>query len=30
MCILPGRFYDAVPGAPAGSECDLSALPAID
>jgi hypothetical protein len=27
MCILPGLYYDAVPGAPAGRECDLSLLP---
>ena len=29
MCILPGTYYDAVPGAPAGRECDLSLLPPI-
>jgi hypothetical protein len=27
MCILPGVYYDAVPGAPPGRECDVSLLP---
>jgi hypothetical protein len=26
MCILPGAWYDAIPGAPPGSECDLNLL----
>ena len=30
MCILPGEYYDAVAGAPPGSECDLSSLPIIN
>jgi hypothetical protein len=29
VCALTGFFYDAVAGAPAGSECDLTGLPAI-
>jgi hypothetical protein len=28
-CILPGTYYDAIPGAPAGRECDLSLLPPL-
>lgn len=26
MCILPGAFYDAIPDAPPGQECDLNLL----
>lgn len=26
MCILPGAYYDAIPDAPPGRECDLSLL----
>ena len=26
MCILPGAWYDAIPGAPPGSECNLGLL----
>jgi hypothetical protein len=29
MCILPGMYYDAIPGAPAGRECDVSLLPPL-
>jgi len=29
MCILPGMYYDAIAGAPAGRECDLSLLPPL-
>jgi hypothetical protein len=29
MCILPGTYYDAIPGAPPGRECDLSLLPPL-
>lgn len=29
MCILPGMYYDAIPGAPPGQECDLSLLPPL-
>jgi hypothetical protein len=29
MCILPGTYYDAVPNAPPGRECDLSLLPPL-
>ena len=29
MCILPGMYYDAVPGAPPGRECDVSLLPPL-
>ncbi|TMA35475.1 MAG: hypothetical protein E6J79_14945 [Deltaproteobacteria bacterium] len=28
-CALAGWYFDAVPGAPAGSECDVTALPAL-
>jgi len=29
MCILPGMYYDAIAGAPAGRECDVSLLPPL-
>jgi hypothetical protein len=29
MCILPGTYYDAIPGAPPGRECDLDLLPPL-
>ena len=29
MCILPGTYYDAIPDAPPGRECDLSLLPRL-
>ena len=30
MCILPGTYYEAIPGAAPGAECELSTLPTID
>jgi hypothetical protein len=30
MCILPGTYYDAVPNAAPGHECDLGPLPVIN